>query len=138
MKIQKRNLAIRLLLEKLETELEELKRRNSTYTFSDLPLLLAQKSFTNEANNKAGLDFSYRLGTGIEHLLLDEFQDTNPTQWRVLQPLAQKILATPERGSFYCVGDVKQSIYTWRQGAPRLLESMKELYPQLELSLIHI
>ena len=131
-KIQKRNLAIRLLLEKLETELEELKRRNSTYTFSDLPLLLAQKSFTNEANNKAGLDFSYRLGTGIEHLLLDEFQDTNPTQWRVLQPLAQKILATPERGSFYCVGDVKQSIYTWRQGEPRLLESMKELYPQLE------
>lgn len=131
-KIQKRNLAIRLLLEKLETELEELKRRNSTYTFSDLPLLLAQKSFTNEANNKAGLDFSYRLGTGIEHLLLDEFQDTNPTQWRVLQPFAQKILATPERGSFYCVGDVKQSIYTWRQGEPRLLESMEELYPQLE------
>ncbi len=132
LKIQKRNRAIRQLLEKLETELEELKRRNSKYTFSDLPLLLAQNSFTNEESNKAGLDFSYRLGTGIEHLLLDEFQDTNPTQWRVLQPFAQKILATPERGSFYCVGDVKQSIYTWRQGEPRLLESMKEIYPQLE------
>ena len=131
-KIQKRNLAIRQLLERLETELEELKRRNSNYTFSDLPLLLAQNSLTNEENNKAGLDFSYRLGTGIEHLLLDEFQDTNPLQWRVLQHFAQKILATPERGSFYCVGDVKQSIYTWRQGEPRLLESMKELYPQLE------
>ena len=132
LKIQKRNRAIRLLLEKLETELEELKKRNSKYTFSDLPLLLAQNSFTNEESNKAGLDFSYRLGTGIEHLLLDEFQDTNPTQWRVLQPFAEKILSTSERGSFYCVGDVKQSIYTWRQGEPRLLESMKEIYPQLE------
>ena len=58
LKIQKRNLAIRQLLEKLETELEELKRRNSTYTFSDLPLLLAQNSFTNEESNKAGLEES--------------------------------------------------------------------------------
>ena len=132
LKIQKRNLAIRQLLEKLETELGELKRRNSSYTFSDLPLLLARNLFPNEESNKAQLDFSYRLGTGIEHLLLDEFQDTNPIQWRVLQPFAQKILATSERGSFYCVGDVKQSIYTWRQGEPRLLESMKELYPQLD------
>ena len=130
--IQKRNLAIRQLLEKLETELKEIKRRNSKYTFSDLPIFLAQNSFANEGSNKVEVDFSYRLGTGIQHLLLDEFQDTSPTQWRVLQPFAQKILATPERGSFYCVGDVKQSIYTWRQGEPRLLESMKQLYPQLQ------
>ena len=130
-KFRKRNLAIRQLLEKLETELKEIKRRNSKYTFSDLPIFLAQNSFANEGSDKVGVDFSYRLGTGIQHLLLDEFQDTSPTQWRVLQPFAQKILATPERGSFYCVGDVKQSIYTWRQGEPRLLESMKQLYPQL-------
>ncbi len=138
LKIQKKNSVIRQLLEKLEAELEELKRRNSNYTFSDLPLLLAQNSSTNEESTEAGLDFSYRLGTGIEHLLLDEFQDTNPTQWRVLQSFAQKILATPERGSFYCVGDVKQSIYTWRQGEPRLLESMKELYPQLESEILSV
>jgi len=132
LKLQKRNLEIQQLLEKLEGELSELKRRNSKYTFSDLPLLLTQKSFASEGNDGAEFDFSYRLGTGIDHLLLDEFQDTNPTQWRVLQHFAQKILATSGDGSFYCVGDVKQSIYGWRQGEPRLLASMEALYPELE------
>ena len=138
LKIQKRNLAIRQLLEKLEGELSELKRRTNQYTFSDPPLLLSQRLFADKGNNQAELDFSYRLGMGIEHLLLDEFQDTDPLQWRVLQPFAQKILADADGGSFYVVGDVKQSIYTWRQGEPRLLATMKERYPQLESEILSV
>ena len=132
LKLRKRNLEIHQLLENLEAELHELKIRNNKFTFSDLPLLLTQGSSATKGEIKADLDISYRLGSAINHLLLDEFQDTNPTQWRALQPFAQKILTAAEGGSFYCVGDVKQSIYGWRQGEPRLLASMKTLYPELQ------
>ena len=131
LRVKKRNFVIQKLLEKFEGELSELKRRNNQYTFSDAPLLLSQRFFASGQKNEPELDLSYRLGTGIEHLLLDEFQDTNPSQWRVLQPFAQKIFANADGGSFYCVGDVKQSIYAFRQGEPRLLATMKERYPQL-------
>ena len=54
----------------------------------------------------------YKLDQRIDHLLVDEFQDTNPTQWRLLQPLMEEIVAgDPERRrSVFLVGDEKQSI----------------------------
>jgi len=77
-------------------------------------------------------DFHYRLDGKVDHLLLDEFQDTAPSQWRVLAPLAEEIIAEGDTGrSFFCVGDVKQSIYAWRSGEPRLLAGMGERYPAL-------
>lgn len=55
-----------------------------------------------------------RMGTKLNTLLVDEFQDTNQIQWEVMQPLAKSILEN--RGHFVAVGDVKQSIYGWRGG----------------------
>ncbi len=65
----------------------------------------------------------YKLDQRIEHLLVDEFQDTNPTQWRLLLPLLQEMAAgMPERArSVFLVGDAKQSIYRFRRAEPRLL-----------------
>ncbi|MEM8710505.1 MAG: UvrD-helicase domain-containing protein, partial [Planctomycetota bacterium] len=77
-------------------------------------------------------ELGYRLDGRIDHLLLDEFQDTAPNQWQLLLPLAEEVLGdgTGER-SFFCVGDVKQSIYGWRGGEPRLLQRMAERHPVL-------
>ena len=61
----------------------------------------------------------YRLASRIEHILIDEFQDTNPTQWQLLQPLMQEI-ASQEGGSVFIVGDRKQSIYGFRRADPEL------------------
>jgi len=63
----------------------------------------------------------YKLDERIEHILVDEFQDTNPTQWRLIYPLlAEFTTDTERRRSVFLVGDPKQSIYGFRRAEPRL------------------
>ena len=52
------------------------------------------------------------LGTRLYHYLIDEFQDTSPIQWAALKVLVENACA--EDGTFYSVGDTKQSIYSFR------------------------
>jgi len=122
-------LATRSLLQRFEEAYEALKRERSAYRFEDLPAALASGGALG-AGALAGL--WYRLDGRLDHLLLDEFQDTAPLQWRALAPLAEEILADGlgERG-FFCVGDAKQSIYGWREAEPRLLETLEERFPVL-------
>ncbi|MDR2790188.1 MAG: RecB-like helicase [Campylobacteraceae bacterium] len=69
-------------------------------------------------------DFLYfRLDAKIEHLLIDEFQDTNIAQYRILEPIIKEITAgigTKEFKSFFYVGDMKQAIYRFRGGTKEL------------------
>ena len=69
----------------------------------------------------------YKLDQRIDHLLVDEFQDTNPTQWRLLLPLLQEMAAgNPERQrSVFLVGDEKQSIYRFRRADARLFSHVR-------------
>jgi ATP-dependent exoDNAse (exonuclease V) beta subunit len=69
----------------------------------------------------------HRLDVGIEHLLLDEFQDTSPSQWQVLEPFADKVTAT-EPESLFVVGDMKQAIYGWRGGNAALFADVEDRY----------
>ncbi|MEN4053522.1 MULTISPECIES: RecB-like helicase [Sulfurimonas] len=65
----------------------------------------------------------FRLDSTIEHMLLDEFQDTSILQYKILKPLIREITAGSgifEEGSFFFVGDVKQSIYRFRGGVSAL------------------
>jgi ATP-dependent helicase/nuclease subunit A len=69
----------------------------------------------------------YKLDQRIDHLLIDEFQDTNPTQWHLLLPLLEEIASSwnntvdSERlRSVFLVGDEKQSIYSFRRANPEL------------------
>ncbi len=65
----------------------------------------------------------YKLDERIDHLLVDEFQDTNPVQWRLLLPLLEELAAGGREGrSAFLVGDDKQSIYGFRRADPRLLD----------------
>ena len=63
----------------------------------------------------------------IGYLLVDEAQDSNDAQYRLLRALAG------EAGQFTCVGDDDQSIYTWRGANPENLLQMGEDYPALEI-----
>ncbi len=64
----------------------------------------------------------YKLDQRIDHLLIDEFQDTNPTQWRLLLPLLTEMasIGVPRKRSVFIVGDDKQSIYGFRRADPGL------------------
>lgn len=63
----------------------------------------------------------YKLDQKLEHMLIDEFQDTNPTQWRLLLPLLEEFAASKEKKrSVFIVGDEKQSIYAFRRANPEL------------------
>ena len=77
----------------------------------------------------------YKLDTRIEHLLVDEFQDTNPTQWRLLLPLLQDLAAGNDgrNRSVFLVGDIKQSIYGFRRAKPALMnEASSWLHEHLQ------
>jgi ATP-dependent exoDNAse (exonuclease V) beta subunit len=76
----------------------------------------------------------FRLDGAIDHLLLDEFQDTSLSQWDVLRPIAEGITsAKPEsRRSFFCVGDVKQAIFGWRGGMAEILNALPNSLGKLD------
>ena len=85
----------------------------------------------SRAMNHADIpEIAFRLDARIDHLLLDEFQDTSVGQWQALRPLAQEIASTDNADrvrSLLVVGDPKQSIYGWRAGEPRLLCDFKNM-----------
>src|ERR1039458_7528093 len=79
----------------------------------------ADRSAEGPVSDRLSLDF--RLDGGVDHWLLDEFQDTSFGQWSILRNLIDEAVQDPEgRRTFFCVGDVKQAIFVWREGDPRL------------------
>jgi ATP-dependent helicase/nuclease subunit A len=64
-----------------------------------------------------------KLDARWRHLLLDEFQDTNPLQWRILLDWLAAYGGDGERPGVFLVGDPKQSIYRFRRAEPRLFEA---------------
>lgn len=61
-----------------------------------------------------------RVGVRLEHFLIDEFQDTSQMQWENMRPLVLNSLASDNDSLI--IGDVKQSIYRFRNSDPRLLK----------------
>ncbi len=65
-----------------------------------------------------------RLDTRVRHLLIDEFQDTNPLQWHALLSwLGSYAGASGNRPSVFIVGDPKQSIYRFRRAEPQVFRA---------------
>ncbi|HHJ39411.1 MAG: ATP-dependent DNA helicase Rep [Methylothermaceae bacteria B42] len=66
----------------------------------------------------------------LRYLLVDEYQDTNQTQYRLLN------LLTGPLGRFTVVGDDDQSIYAWRGARPENLQRLKQDYPRLKIIML--
>ncbi len=73
----------------------------------------------------------YRLDGGIDHILVDEAQDTSPVQWQVIERLAQEFTSgSGARGddtrTIFVVGDKKQSIYSFQGADPAEFDRMRD------------
>jgi ATP-dependent exoDNAse (exonuclease V) beta subunit len=121
------------MLQRFDAAYRELKRERGLYRFEDLPFaLLGSTEASEQPLGGRASDLWFRLDGRLDHLLFDEFQDTAPIQWRTLEPLAIEVLADGTQSrSFFCVGDVKQSIYGWRKADPRILDALGSRYPVL-------
>ena len=99
---------------------QRIKKEQRLLDFSDLEWKACQ--LLNRSDHASWVQ--YKLDTRIDHLLVDEFQDTNPTQWRLLLPLLEELAAgnAERKRSVFLVGDRKQSIYGFRRANPALLD----------------
>ena len=132
-RLNRNNAAANELLDEFEAVLDRTRRETGAFGFEDLPYTLVPRGLDGTALEERGIDLWYRLDGKTDHLLLDEFQDTNPVQWRILEHLAEEIVSQPGEGrSLLVVGDIKQSIYAFRQAEPRLLEKLEGRLPGLD------
>ncbi len=96
------------------------KRRHALLDFDDLIEKLGDL-FDNRA---IAPWVQYKLDAGIDHILVDESQDTNERQWRVVKALAEEFFdgegAVQRPRSIFAVGDQKQSIYSFQGAQPVL------------------
>jgi ATP-dependent helicase/nuclease subunit A len=72
----------------------------------------------------------YKLDSRYRHVLLDEFQDTNPLQWQILQAWFNAAAAVDSRPTVFVVGDPKQSIYRFRRADARLFGQARTFLQQ--------
>ena len=74
----------------------------------------------------------FKLDGGLDHLLIDEAQDTNANQWAIIQALTEEFFSTQEDNknlrTVFAVGDRKQSIYSFQGADPRGFDSMKGFF----------
>ncbi|WP_171015670.1 double-strand break repair helicase AddA [Devosia sp. FKR38] len=98
---------------------EATKRARSLLDFDDLVERLADLF-----QNQSGDWVRYKLDSGIDHILVDESQDTNGEQWRVVRAIAEEYFAgagaVTRPRSLFAVGDQKQSIYSFQGAEPAL------------------
>ncbi len=114
-------------LDRVYTELNRLKNEERVLDFGDISRRLADR-----LGNHAVRDLHFRLDANLDHLLLDEFQDTSLIQWQILRPFAESTLSEPGK-TFFSVGDRKQAIYGWRGGEAAIFDTIQAEFPILQL-----
>ena len=93
-------------------------------TTNNLVLLSQVNAFLRQMINDCDTPFIYeKMGYYIQHFMLDEFQDTSTLQWENFKPLISNSLGS--NYSNMIVGDIKQSIYRWRNSDWRILAGIQ-------------
>lgn len=124
--VTKSNLSQLRLLGSIDQKIKEMNQDANRFLLSDTQPLL-------HALMKSGAgDSSFifeKIGTQLEHIMIDEFQDTSVTQWKNFKVLLDETMSHKESNNLI-VGDVKQSIYRWRAGDWRLLNDIEREFPR--------
>jgi ATP-dependent helicase/nuclease subunit A len=104
------------------------KRRRAVLDYDDL--IVAARRLLESAETAAWV--LYKLDGGIDHVLVDEAQDTNPDQWEVIRRLTEEFFSGEGAGdrdrTIFAVGDTKQSIFGFQRADPRKLAEMRDWF----------
>ncbi len=77
----------------------------------------------------------YKLDGGLDHILVDEAQDTSPEQWQIISGLAREFFSDVGAGAaprtIFAVGDEKQSIYSFQGADPKMFAEAGERFAAL-------
>lgn len=117
------NLALYRLGDALLERYQRYKGEQRAMDFADLEWLAARLM----ADEETATYLQVRLDARYRHLLLDEFQDTNPLQWRILQGWLAGYQGLGDKPTVFLVGDPKQSIYRFRRADARLFDAARDM-----------
>ena len=118
-----RHLSQLRLLDSIEQKVRSMNEESNRFLLSDTQQLL------HDLISDSDSPFIFeKIGTQLEHVMIDEFQDTSTIQWQNFKVLLQECMSH-EQSENLIVGDVKQSIYRWRSGDWRLLNSIDGQFP---------
>ena len=107
------------LLNVIEQEANSINAENNQFNLSKTPTLLSKLV------EKSDAPFVFeKIGTQFHNVMIDEFQDTSRLQWNNFKVLLIENQSTG--GNDLLVGDIKQSIYRWRNGDWAILKNVKE------------
>lgn len=110
---------------------ERLKNAKHTLDYNDL--IQKTKLLLTDAELSAWV--LYKLDGGLDHVLIDEAQDTNDAQWAIIQALTEEfyagVSARSSNRTLFAVGDPKQSIYSFQGTSPAIFEKKSIFYQQM-------
>lgn len=107
------------LLGSIDQKVRELNQIANRFLLSDTQTLL--HALVEDSDSPFIFE---KIGTQLEHVMIDEFQDTSTIQWQNFKVLLEETMSRENAGNLI-VGDVKQSIYRWRSGDWRLLNNIE-------------
>ena len=110
--------AVLALADAVQADYERRKRAEAVLDYDDL--IVKTQNLLSRADAAAWV--LYKIDGGIDHILVDEAQDTNPAQWSIIEALAAEFFAgagaSEKLRTLFAVGDEKQSIYSFQGANP--------------------
>ncbi|MDR1563512.1 MAG: helicase-exonuclease AddAB subunit AddA [Oscillospiraceae bacterium] len=100
------------LIRLFEARFKEKKRQRKCLDFSDLEHLALNLLVRQEGGTQVRTELARELSLCFDEVMVDEYQDTNHTQEAIFKAVSQ------DEGNLFMVGDIKQSIYGFRQAKP--------------------
>ena len=117
---------------------ELIKKNNRVIEFEDLSKV-AVEIFCSHDN----YGIQWLIKKSINHLMIDEFQDTSLIQWKIFEKLSEEIISSYGEDNFigtvgtvFFVGDKKQSIYGFREADPKVMDLAREMLTKRNCSII--
>lgn len=128
LEVAQKSLTLYTFGHKIFEEYQRLKEQEGLLDYDDL--IEKTLELLNKPDSAAWV--LYKLDGGIDHILIDEAQDTNPLQWQVVLSLANDFFRPdrPDR-TFFVVGDAKQSIYSFQGAKPEDFISLRSHFAQI-------